>query len=141
MSDTVVQVHPVTGGDWTNLGQAGDAVSAAGNVVAFTTPESEQGNTDLNGDGDTVDRVLQVYSADTAALTNVAQTAEDFVVGEQALVAFRTREARQGNQVLNDDGDTLDDVLQVYDAVSLLGSSAAERGTVGSIASRSFHIS
>jgi hypothetical protein len=35
------------------------------------------------------------------------------VVGASGLVAFRTREASQDNQVLHGDGD--DDVLQVYD--------------------------
>src|SRR5206468_4081256 len=77
-----------------------------------------QGNTDLNGDGDRTDRVLQVYRADIAERTNVAQAAEEFVIGEQGLVAFRTLEASQGNEVLNDDADALDGVLQVYDAIS-----------------------
>src|SRR5439155_1351263 len=65
--DTVVQVYPVTapsGTAWTNVGQAADTVDVAGSVVAFITLEAAQGHQDLNGDGDTTDRVLQVYDAD-----------------------------------------------------------------------------
>src|SRR5439155_20757081 len=64
--DTAVQVYPVTapsGTAWTNVGQAADTVDVAGSVVAFITPEAAQGHQDLNGDGDTTDRVLQVYDA------------------------------------------------------------------------------
>jgi Tol biopolymer transport system component len=133
-NDTVVQVHPVGAGAWTNLKQAADTLTVVGNAVAFLTPESAQGNVSLNGDGDTGDRVLQVYDAGTGKLNNVGQAAEDFVVGERTtaacgdvqLVAFRTSEAAQGNTNLNassngqptGDSDTSDTVLQVYDLVS-----------------------
>src|SRR5262249_29925869 len=97
--------------------QAADVIDVSGAVVAFLTPEAAQGK-DLNGDGDTADRVLQLYRADTGALVNVGQAAEEFVLGGapgRELVAFRTRE---GAQDLNGDGDTRDDVLQVYDVAS-----------------------
>jgi Tol biopolymer transport system component len=124
--DTVVAVHPVSGGDWTNLQQAADEVSVVGDVVAFLTPECMQhggnmngcpaGGTSLNGDGDAADRVLQVYHADTKTgmPTNIMQAAEEFVQGATGIVAFRTREAAQGVS-LTDDNDLIDDVLQVYD--------------------------
>ncbi len=115
-NDTVVQVHPVGAGGWTNLGQAADTIRVSGGVVAFITPESAQ-NADLNGDGDMADRIVQVYDADRRVLTPLGQAAEDLVVGETGLVAFRTREAAQG-QVLNGDGDMDDDVLQIYDSAS-----------------------
>jgi hypothetical protein len=73
-ADTVVEVHRM--GDppnfWTNTGQAADLVEVSGTLVAFLTPEAAQGR-DLNGDGDTTDRVLQLYRADTGALVNVGQ--------------------------------------------------------------------
>jgi Tol biopolymer transport system component len=121
-TDTVAQVHPICDGDWVSTGQAADAIAAAGSTVAFTTPEEAQGK-NLNGDADTDDRVLQVFDTQIGKLTNVGKAAEDFVVGAQRLVAFRTREASQGQGSLNLDGanndnDTLDDVLQVYDAAS-----------------------
>jgi hypothetical protein len=46
----------------------------------------------------------------------VAPAAEELVLGERVL-AFRTREARQGRD-LNGDDDLEDDVLQVFDLVS-----------------------
>ena len=124
MTDTVLQVHPVGPGSWTNVEEAGDTLAAAGSVVAFLTPEAAQG-ADRNGDGDKADRVLQLWDAAVPQLVRVGQAAEEFVLGdrqvaacgERQLVAFRTREAAQGAGSLNGDGDTADDVLQVYDVV------------------------
>jgi Tol biopolymer transport system component len=117
--DTVAQVHPVGGAGWTNLSHAADAISVGGTVVAFTTPEAAQ-DASLNGDGDRFDRVVQVFDASIPRLTNTAQAAEEFVVGDQKLVAFRTLEAAQGNWTPaaggNEDGDISDGILQVYDA-------------------------
>ncbi|HUM00078.1 MAG TPA: thrombospondin type 3 repeat-containing protein [Mycobacterium sp.] len=72
----------------------------------------------MNGDGDTSDRVLQVFDTETGKLTNVKQAAADLVVGAQQLVAFRTPEASQGVTDLNGDGDKTDNVLQVFDAAT-----------------------
>lgn len=138
--DEVVQTHAVAAapGTWQNTGQAGDAVEMVGDVAVFTTSESAQGAGDLNGDGDTTDRVLQVYDATADALracspitgasciTGVRQPAAEFVVGDETvtncgtvrLVAFRTSEAEAGSTDLNGDGDTNDGVMQVYDLVS-----------------------
>jgi hypothetical protein len=115
--DAVVQVHDVSGGSWTNVGLAGDSLAMSGSLAVFLTPERDEGDTDLNGDGDTDDRVLHVYDADVVGLTNTGHAAEEFVVGDNRLVAFRTREARQRRD-LNGDGDQNDGVLQVYDAVT-----------------------
>jgi Tol biopolymer transport system component len=119
--DTVVAVQPLGAGPWTNVNQAADTVQVEGTLVAFLTPEADQGNTDLNGDRDKSDRVLQVYDAATGHRTNVEQAAEEFVMGTQPascgsgpLIAFRTSEAAQGNTDLNGDGDATDYVLQLY---------------------------
>ena len=118
----VLQVHRVSDppATWTNVGQAGDTLQMAGTLGVFITPEAAQ-NKDLNGDGKKIDRVIQVYDAAAANLTNLGQAAEEFVVGDRPvscgaspLIAFRTSEAAQGNRDLNDDGDTSDFVLQVY---------------------------
>jgi cysteine-rich repeat protein len=116
-NDTVVHVHPAGAGTWTNVSQAAETLALAGSRVAFLTGEAAQGNSDLNGDGDMSDRVVQTYDAATATLTNVGQAAEEIVLGSAGLIAFRTLEARQNNQDLNDDTDSDDGVLQVYDAV------------------------
>lgn len=131
---------PGTNATWTNVGQAADTLRVAGNLVAFLTPEASQ-DADINGDGDVSDHALQVYDAASAQLVLGAATtprgpaAEDLVLADAApmtacgavqLVAFRTSEAAQGHTNLNassnglptGDTDTVDEILQVYDAVS-----------------------
>lgn len=122
-TNSVVLVHPLAAGlpahcaDWTRVGPnhaaAARRADLNGSVVAILTAEADAG-ADLNGDGDLDDQVLQVFDAATGTFTNTGQAAEDFVLGS-SLLAFRTREARQGNQDLNGDGDIEDDVLQVLD--------------------------
>jgi cysteine-rich repeat protein len=117
--DTVLAVNPAASASaamWTNVGQAADALAIVGSVVAFATPEAAQG-VDLDGDGDTLDRVLQLYDAGSAALSNTGQAIDEFVLGD-AIVAFRTPESAQGGTDLNGDGDTADSVLQVRDLAS-----------------------
>ena len=121
--DLVVKILPLAGartsscGAWTSVGPgaaaAADAASLSGSTVALLTPESAQGS-DLNDDGDQDDRVLQIFDAATGSWFNTRQAAEDFVLGN-SLLAFRTSELHQGDEDLNGDGDTADDVLQVYD--------------------------
>lgn len=119
--DDVVEIYdlgasaPASCAEWTNLGQAADTLDTSALAVAFITPESAQG-VDLNGDGDQDDRVLQVHDLGMGTTTTLG-AAEDFVLGAN-LLAFRTPEASEGNTDLNGDGDTLDDVLQVYDLIS-----------------------
>lgn len=97
-----------------NTGLAADAVAVSGDVMVVAVPEASQGNSDLNNDGDSYDRVLRIYRADTGVVIPVDQAVEDFVV-EGNVVAFRTREKSQGDTDLNNDGDRDDDVLQAYD--------------------------
>jgi hypothetical protein len=116
---------------WTNVGIAGDAVDAVGDLVVFATPEAAEGGVmgdDLNEDGDADDRVLHVYDAGALvpAADNTAIAVEDFVVGD-SLVAFRTNEAAHSDgpggrdDDLNADGDLDDDVLMIYDAAASPG--------------------
>jgi Tol biopolymer transport system component len=121
--DTVLHVRGVSDGAWTNSNQAADALSVSGEIVAFLSPEANQNASILNGDGDSDDRVVHVYEHDGFGLRNLEQAAEDLVLGDavatvcgtRQLLAFRTSEAAQGDGPLNGDGDTDDDVLQVYD--------------------------
>lgn len=129
--DSVVHIRPLTPlAPWRNLGRAADAVDMSGSLAAFLTLESAQGATPLNGDGvgDLTDRVLHLHDAaagPAGTTTNTGLAAQEFVLGRPTLVnchggsvlrqliAFRVREAEQGNQDLNQDGDMLDDVLHV----------------------------
>jgi len=117
-SDTVVQMHPVSGGGWVNVGQAATQVDVVGSLSAFLTPETDEG-VDLNDDNDINDRVSQVYqAAGSGGLVSMGRAAEEFVLGETGLLAFRTLEVAQGMQDLNQDFDEQDGVLFVYDPVT-----------------------
>jgi len=112
--DLVAAVHPAAGPvtGWTDLHQAADAIAVRGDHVILVTPEAAQG-ADLNGDGDLDDRVIQIALA-PGLPRSLGFAVEDFVASD-SLVAFRVREAAQGGQDLDGDGDTDDDVLFVYD--------------------------
>ena len=152
--DTVAAAHRVAGpfggtcvdpgSEWVITGQAADRIEVAdvevtgGNTVSVlvaVTPESAQGSmggTDLNGDTDKADRVLQIFLLDATAntaslapctratggacLPGVRHAAEEAIVGG-SLIAFRTHETAQRAH-LNGDFDRLDDVVLVYDVAA-----------------------
>lgn len=145
-ADRIVMVHQVAAvpQSWSAVpapagcdrtAQSAVATGVADSLVVFLADEAAEG-CNLNGGGqandtDTEDRVLEVYDASAAALvplsaTQSGQAAREFVLGQPArtacgdsqLVAFRVREADEGNRDLNHDGDTNDDVLQVFDLQS-----------------------
>ncbi len=90
------------------------------NVIMFTR-ERDQGRTDLNGDMDFRDRVIELWRLSTATLSSSGTAA--FLRGGLALgnaiAAFR-RSERQERLDLNGDGDKRDLVLAVYDSASLM---------------------
>jgi Tol biopolymer transport system component len=109
-----------------NLRCPATALALAGDVLAALVSEAGAGaaGTDLNGDGDREDTVLEVYRLTTPpgpcsapTWTNLGQAA-DTVGARNALVAFITPEAAQGAVSLNGDGDATDRVLQLYDAAT-----------------------
>lgn len=123
--DRVLQVYDasVAPGQVVNLGQqAQEFVSGDAGLVAFRTNEARQGGTDLNGDGDATDDVLQVYDHATGSVLNSGQAARPCLLEAcdprapyrvlDDTVRFLTLEAEQGED-LNGDGDTMDLVLQV----------------------------
>ena len=122
-ADEVVHVA-LAGGPAQNLCKAATAIDISDSVLAALVSEAGQNHSDLNGDGDDDDDVLHVHPVSagcqnwTKALgsaPSVGQAAAAMeVVG--SIVAFATPEAAQGHGPLNGDGDTSDDVMQVYDA-------------------------
>ena len=62
-TDFVVHVFNASNRQTTNLGLAATSGSLQGDgqLLGFRVRETEQGNTDLNGDGDTNDDVLHVF--------------------------------------------------------------------------------
>jgi hypothetical protein len=78
--------------------------------------ELGEGATDLNGDGDTADRVIVTHSLATGAVTNTGLAAPNNWGGRIALVGqdllVHVSESSQGGD-LNGDGDELDHVLHL----------------------------
>jgi len=94
---------------------------ASGRNVAFGVLEHDQGETDLNGDGDTNDFVVHVYRpADGVASLDLALSVFNTTGPPELmslagdLLAFLVGEDEQGVD-LNGDGTLGDDVLHVYD--------------------------
>jgi 6-phosphogluconolactonase (cycloisomerase 2 family) len=127
-TDRVVRLFEDTTDTTTNLGEQAEEFVLRGDLLAFRTSEAAQGNTDLNGDGDTLDAVMRVYQLSTDTLFDVAQAASicDIPGCDPFLpykvrgdtVSFITREPEQGNTDLNGDGDAVDTVMQVFNVVS-----------------------
>jgi hypothetical protein len=109
---------------------ASGELACGGDLFAFGTSEGAQGETDLDGDGDHLDTVLQVFNAATGlngTLTNVGLPVAHIVAGDQ-MVAFQVPEASlpptspwcqptmpAGGCDLNGNGTGNDLVLFVYD--------------------------
>jgi hypothetical protein len=83
--------------------------------VGFVVPEQDQGQTDLNGDGDTLDRVGFVYDSTSATVMNIGVAVANGPLVANGHVLFFASEHDQGNVDLNADGDTLDQVFQDFD--------------------------
>ena len=85
-------------------------------VAAFAVYEMDQGpvgvGNDLNGDGDTDDRVLHVFHPGTRRTTNLRLALHRYQLANDRVV-FSVSEFGQGLD-LNGDGDTADNVLHVY---------------------------
>ena len=93
---------------------------AEGPHMVFMVREANQHNTDLNGDGDTLDYVIHLYRHDTGALTNLGLTVPRDPnplrpVIRNGFMSFRVDEARQGNTDFNGDGDAHDFVTHILD--------------------------
>ncbi len=112
--DVVVHVYDTHSGTVTNIGLSAIIHPVSGNSVALAVRESDQGSTDLNGDGDTGDDVLHIYDAETGITTNfgVDIAFSSLLKTSESLIAFGADEL--GGD-LNGDGDMMDRVVQVFD--------------------------
>jgi len=117
--DAVLHVLDLSSGIVTNVGiDASGPLACGGDKFYFGVSELSEGNADRNGDGDTFDKVLEVYDAATTTLTNVGLAVSAIVASDQ-LVAFTVDEAAQGSTELNGDFDRTDQVLHVLDPTTL----------------------
>ena len=117
MFDSVAHAIDLDTDSITNLGLASPWSSPAtilDDVVYVLVPEAEQGNTDLNGDGDRFDLVPHLYRNVTPPITNVGVAAFEAIREKDTLV-FSVSEAGHGFKDLNGDADANDLVLHTYD--------------------------
>jgi hypothetical protein len=112
--DLVLHVFDAASGRTTNVGLAG-GFRLDGTRVAFIVGEADQGDSDLNGDGDAFDLVLHVFDAARGRTTNVGLASRFPLEFDGTRVAFNVGEADQGRSDLNGDGDRFDQVLHVFD--------------------------
>jgi hypothetical protein len=86
-------------------------------------PEANQANTDLNGDGDTADRVAHVWTP-AGGLQNLGVNLSFWGSSSTAVLAgsgaagLNVNEAEQGSTDLNGDGDALDEVAHIWSAAT-----------------------
>ena len=131
LDDRVLHLYDASSATLINVGQAAEEFVLGDRLVAFRTSEAAQDERDRNGDGDTDDGVLQVYSLVDRQLLATGQAAIPCrlvacdprtpyrVIGDT--VKFLSLEAQQ-HEDLNGDGDTGDVVLQTFNArVALQG--------------------
>jgi hypothetical protein len=107
----------------TSLGLAIEGLSGFGDLWVVVVPEAGQGGSDLNGDGDALDRVAHMLDLATGVLTNtslaIPPTTREPLGPVNALRAvLMVSEADQGASDLNGDGDTNDLVPHVYEAAT-----------------------
>ncbi|HEX6885184.1 MAG TPA: hypothetical protein VF530_17550 [Planctomycetota bacterium] len=124
--DFVLAVLDLADGSLTELPLATTLLPTVGDtLVAFGVSEASQGDTDLNGDGDTLDVVLHVYDASTRATTSTG-LALGFLAPAIGLgvVAFGVSESDQGGMDLDGDGTADGDVLYVHDSRTGVATSA-----------------
>lgn len=90
----------------------GDMHVGAGRL-AWNVLESDQGNKDLNRDGDTDDSVLFIIDLATDAIAFTSTASVDRAVVTNEAVGFAVPESAQGNHDLNGNGNMDDDVVHV----------------------------
>ncbi len=113
--DAVFQVFDPETGTTHNTGVAHRfAAAAAGDLVAITVSEENQGGTDLNRDGDTDDLILHVFNPSDDSIVNTRLMGDFGSLGDR--IALLLNETLTGTD-LNRDGDVdlADFVLHVYD--------------------------
>ena len=116
-NDQVLYIHEVGTGVTTNTGLAFGLAFVGADFVGCDVDEGDQGFTDLNGDGDTQDSVVHVFSMRTMTSTNLGLAGSSpLSQSSRKLFAFPVSEFSQGGTDLNGDGDAADHaVLHVYD--------------------------
>ena len=88
-------------------------ISADGRYAAVLVYESDAGDTDLNGDGESEDEILHLYDLNTRKATNLRIEASRPTFWRNKIL-FTSDEAVEKKD-FNGDGDMRDEVLLIYD--------------------------
>jgi 6-phosphogluconolactonase (cycloisomerase 2 family) len=127
LTDSIMHVYELSTGAITSTGQAAVPCTfggcdpflpykVRGDAVAFVTREIDQGGTDLNGDGDTTDTIMQVFHRKSGTLQRIDLSGEaptlnpfpdDYSSGTISYV--QASEATLGDDI--DDDGMLDDIV------------------------------
>jgi hypothetical protein len=133
--DVVVQLYQVSTGKWTSTGLEGSAgMEITPKLVAIAVEEAKQGAKDLNGDGDTMDTVCEVWDLAAGKAQNLGMDCSEGLAADGDLVGFVTNEASQGAKDLNGDGDTQDAVVQAFSLEKGKTVNVSRDGTGGLVA-------
>ena len=97
------------------------AVHPFNGQVYFLASESDQGNTDLNADGDAADNVVHCLDPDTGTVVNLGVSARRPILNTPTRVIWSTSEADEGGVDLTGDGDIGDQVLVSYNPALPVG--------------------
>ena len=97
------------------------AVHPFNGQVYFLASESDQGNTDLNGDGDAADNVVHCLDPDTGTVVNLGVSARRPILNTLTRVVWSTSEVDEGGVDLTGDGDIGDQVLVSYNPALPVG--------------------
>jgi hypothetical protein len=117
LSDAIYAIYDIAAATVTDTGLAGPQYSLAlhDGYAAFLVVEWQQGNTVLNGDGDTDDWILHLYDHGLKATSNLVSASSTSSHGlGGGMVAVQVREAEEASD-LNGDSDTDDKVLVLHD--------------------------
>ncbi|MGC1119938.1 MAG: hypothetical protein WBA22_02490 [Candidatus Methanofastidiosia archaeon] len=110
--ESTISVYNVGSGVTENTGVVGRNAAIHGELVAFETLESTNGE-DLNNDGDTNDWVIRYFNLKTRDIVNTGAVGRYPALNEDYIV-FTTSEADL-REDLNGDGKILGDVIRYYD--------------------------
>lgn len=112
--DSVLHVYDVATGVIANLRLDAGGIMLGKNGVVFQVAEWRQGNADLNGDGDTADKIVHLHDFGAGATLNTGLASNLDLQLDGNLAAVAVSESAQGYADLNGDGDTADQVMHVY---------------------------
>ena len=117
-ADHVLHLYDSADGSLINLGYSALNYRFDGRRVTFVVSESQQGNNDLNGDGDLYDTILHIYDLETGEVTDLGVDAAVGMMFGRFVVLWVSEEG-QGRRDLNGDGDARDSVVHIYDTASM----------------------